>query len=257
MAGGRGPGLLTAGLSAAAFAYYFLSPVHSLVVAAEETPRFVIFVLAAVLVGSLSAAQRRSMQSLRKAEQALRETQADLAHVTRVMTMGELAASIAHEVNQPLAGIVINGNACLRWLAGESPNIAEAREAAQRIIRDGTRASDVIARVRALAKKTVTKSERVDMNVAIQEIIALGQGEARRYSVAFRTDLAGDLPPVRGDRVQLQQVVLNLIMNGIEAMGAVQDRPRELVIRTQAAEARQVRVTVQDSGVGLDPQALE
>lgn len=255
--GGVGPGLLAAALSAAAFAYYFLSPVHTLLVAAEEMPRFVIFVLAAGLVGSLSAAQRRSMQSLRKTEQALRETQADLAHVTRVMTMGELAASIAHEINQPLAGIVINGNACLRWLAGESPNLAEAREAAQRIIRDGTRASEIIARVRALAKKTVTRSERVDMNEAIQEVLALGQGEGRRNSVAFRTDLAGDLPPVRGDRVQLQQVVLNLIMNGIEAMSAVQDRPRELAIRTQTGEARQVRVTVQDSGVGLDPQALE
>src|SRR5207244_2484893 len=155
--------------------------------------------------------------------------------------MGELAASIAHEVNQPLAGVVINGNACLRWLAGEPPNLAEAREAAQRIIRDGTRASDVISRVRALATKTVTTNEPVDMNMAIQEVLALGQGEARRNSVAFRTELAGDLPPVRGDRVQLQQVVLNLVMNGIEAMSAVQDRPRELGIRTQTGEARQVR----------------
>ena len=157
--GGVGPGLLAAGLSAAAFAYYFLSPVHSLIVAAEETPRFVIFVLAAILVGSLSAAQRSSMQSLRKAEETLRETQAALAHVTRVMTMGELAASIAHEVNQPLAGIVINGNACLRWLAGESPNLAEAREAAQRIIRDGSRASEVVSRIRALARKTSTRAD--------------------------------------------------------------------------------------------------
>src|SRR5438309_9271193 len=254
--GGVGPGLLAAGLCAAAFAYYFLSPVHSLVVAAEETPRFVIFVLAAVLVGSLSAAQRRSMQSLRKTEEALRETQSELAHVMRVMTMGELAASIAHEVNQPLAGVVINGNACLRWLAGESPNLAEAREAAQRVIRDGTRASEIISRVRALARKTGTLTERVDLNEAISEVLALCQGEARKHRVELRAQLPGDLPPVRGDRVLIQQVVLNLVMNGIEAMSTAPDGPRELVIRAQA-EADQVCVTVRDSGVGLDPQTQE
>ena len=254
--GGVGPGLLAAGLCAAAFAYYFLSPVHSLVVAAEETPRFVIFVLAAVLVGSLSAAQRRSMQSLRKAEEVLRETQSALAHVTRVMTMGELAASIAHEVNQPLAGVVINGNACLRWLAGESPNLAEAREAAQRIIRDGTRASEIISRIRALAKKTSTPTERVDLNEAIREVLALCQGEARKHHVELRAHVAGDLPPVRGDRVLIQQVVLNLVMNGIEAMRDVQDHPRELVIQARG-EADQVRVAVHDSGIGLAPQSPE
>src|SRR5437660_9235022 len=167
--GGVGPGLLATVLSAAAFAYYFVHPF--------EMPRFIVFVLAAVLVGSLSAAQRSGMQSLRKTEQTLRETQAELAHITRVMTMGELAASIAHEVNQPLAGVVINGNACLRWLAGESPNLAEAREAAQRIIRDGTRASEIISRVRALARKTGTLTERVDLNEAIREVLALCQGE--------------------------------------------------------------------------------
>jgi signal transduction histidine kinase len=170
--------------------------------------------------------------------------------------MGELAASIAHEVNQPLAGIVINGNACLRWLAGESPNLAEAREAAQRIIRDGTRASDIISRIRALARKTGTLTERVDLNEAIREVLALGQGEARKHDVGLRARLPSDLPPVRGDRVLIQQVVLNLVMNGIEAMSDAQDHPRELVIQAQG-DAQQVRVTVQDSGTGLDPQTQE
>jgi PAS domain S-box-containing protein len=192
----------------------------------------------------------------KQAEEALRQAQADLAHVTRVMTMGELAASIAHEVNQPLAGIVINGNACLRWLAGESPNLAEAREAAQRIIRDGTRASDIISRIRALARKTGTLTERVDLNEAIREVLALGQGEARKHDVGLRARLPSDLPPVRGDRVLIQQVVLNLVMNGIEAMSDAQDHPRELVIQAQG-DAQQVRVTVQDSGTGLDPQTQE
>src|SRR5467141_728146 len=253
--GGVGPGLLAAVLSAAAFAYYFVSPLYSLAVAPEELPRFIIYVLAAILVGSLSAAQRSSMQSLRKAGEALRETQAALAHVTRVMTMGELAASIAHEVNQPLAGVVINGNACLRWLAGESPNLAEAREAAQRIIRDGTRASEIISRIRALAKKTSTLSERVDLNEAIGEVLTLSQGEARKHDVALRTQLPEDLPPVRGDRVLIQQVVLNLVVNGIEAMSGAQDRSRELMIQAQG-EADEVRVTVRDSGIGLDAQTV-
>src|SRR3989475_9547839 len=253
--GGVGPGLLATVLSAAAFAYHFVSPIHSLAVDSEQMPRFVVFVLAAVLVGSLSAAQRSSMQSLRKAEEALRETQAELAHVTRVMTMGELAASIAHEVNQPLAGVVLNGNACLRWLAGESPNLAEAREAAQRIIRDGTRASEIISRIRALAKKTSTLTERVDLNEAIREVLALCRGEARKHDVELRAQLPGDLPPVRGDRVLIQQVVLNLVVNGIEAMSGAQDRARQLIVQAQG-EADEVRVTVRDSGIGLDAQTV-
>ena len=247
--GGVGPGAVAAALSVTAFATSFAAP--------GEVPRVAVFAVAVLLVGSLSAAQRRVSESLREAGDALRQTQADLAHVTRVMTMGELAASIAHEVNQPLAGIVINGNACLRWLAGEPPDLGEAREAVQRIIRDGTRASDIIARVRALARKTVTAPERVDLNEAIRDVLALAQGEARKHKVALRTELADDVPPVRGDRVQLQQVVLNLVMNGIEAMSTVQERPREVVIRTQPGDGPQVRVIVHDTGIGFDPQTLE
>jgi signal transduction histidine kinase len=181
----------------------------------------------------------------------------ELAHVTRVTTIGELAAAIAHEINQPLAAVITNGSACLRWLAGTTPNLNEAREAVGRIIRDGNRASDVIAKIRALLSKTGTEKERVDMNEAIREVVALAQSEVQRNGVALRVELEGDLPPVRGDRVQLQQVVLNLIMNGIEAMVSVADRRRELLICSRQHESDKVLVAVQDSGIGLDPQRME
>jgi PAS domain S-box-containing protein len=193
----------------------------------------------------------------KRAEEALRQAQADLAHVSRLTTMGELAASVAHEVNQPLSGVVVNGNACLRWLAGDSPNLEEAREAVRRIVRDGKRAGEVIARIRALATKTAPAKERLDMNETIREVLALAGDELRKNSVAVRTEFAPDLLPVLGDRVQLQQVVLNLVMNGIEAMSGVEERPRELIIRTQNDGPGQVQVTVQDSGIGLDAQSLD
>ena len=192
----------------------------------------------------------------RRAEDDLREVQAELAHVARLTTMGEMAASIAHEVNQPLSGVVINGNACLRWMAGDPPNMAEAREAVQRIIRDGKRASEVIARIRSLSKKSVAEKEPLDLNETIAEVVAFVQGELRRTRAALRTDLAGDLPRVIGDRVQLQQVVLNLVLNGLEAMSTVADRPRELVIETKGEEAGHVCVAVRDVGVGLDPESI-
>ncbi len=200
------------------------------------------------------------MTERKRAEQErerLRQLEADLAHINRVSMMGELAASIAHEVNQPLSGVVVNGNACLRWLAGDSPNLDEAREAARRIVRDGKRAGDVIARIRALATKTATTREQLNLNEAVREVVAFAQAEVRRNRVILRTELADDLSPVLGDRVQLQQVVLNLVTNGIEAMSSVEDRPRELIVRTQNDDAGQVRVTVQDSGKGLDPQSME
>jgi PAS domain S-box-containing protein len=170
-------------------------------------------------------------ERIREQEEALRQAQADLAHASRLTTMGELAASVAHEVNQPLSGVVVNGNACLRWLAGDSPNLDEARESVRRIVRDGKRAGDVIARIRALATKTAPAKERLDMNEAIREVVALARDELRKNSVAVRTEFADDLSPVLGDRVQLQQAVLNLVMNGIEAMSNVDERPRELIIR--------------------------
>ena len=193
----------------------------------------------------------------KQSEESLRKAQAELARVTRAMTLGELAASIAHEVNQPIAGVVTNANACLRWLARDVPELEEAREAAQRIVRDGNRASEVIGRIRALVGKTDTAKERLDVNRAIREVVVLAQGEVRRARVALRTELARELPPVLGDRVQLQQVMLNLITNGIEAMSAVADRPRELIIRTERGDDDDVRISVQDSGVGLDAESAK
>ena len=193
----------------------------------------------------------------KRAEEELRTAHTELAQVARLTTMGELAASIAHEVNQPLAAVVTNGNAGLRWLAAATPNLDEAREAFGRIIRDGNRASDVIARIRALLKKTIVEQEQLNMNEAIEDTIALAQGELRRNGVTLRTDLARDLPPLMGDRVQLQQVVLNLLLNGIEAMGAAGGGPRELVVTTRKDQVDKLQVTIQDSGIGFEPQNVE
>ncbi|MBV8228310.1 MAG: response regulator [Verrucomicrobia bacterium] len=193
----------------------------------------------------------------RRAEEALQEAHAELAHVTRVTALGELTASIAHEINQPLTAVLNNASACLRWLASESPDLNEARESLRRIIRDGNRASDVIAGMRALFKKGCLVKERLDLNEAIKEITILTQSEVRRNKVALQMELARDLPSVMGDRVQIQQVVMNLILNGIEAMSTLEDRERKLLIRTLRGAGNKVIVAVQDSGIGLDPRTAE
>jgi signal transduction histidine kinase len=204
----------------------------------------------------VEAALREQLTERKRTEEALREAQAELAHVTRVMTMGELTALIAHEINQPLAAVVTNANACLRWLMGPIPNLDEAREALARITRDGNRASDVIGRIRALVKKSGTEKARLDLNEAIQEVVGLVQSEIQKSGVTLQMELADDLPQILGNRVQLQQVILNLVMNGIEAMDTVTDRPREILIRSCEHESDQLLIAVQDSGVGIDSQNL-
>ena len=189
----------------------------------------------------------------KQAEEALRQAQADLAYVSRVTTMGELTASLAHEVNQPIAAAVTNANTCLRWLTRDHPDVEEARAAAARIVKDGTRAGEIISRTRLLFEKGTPQHHLVDVNEVIGEMIVLLRGETTRYSIAVRTELAADLPQVMGDRVQLQQVMMNLIMNSIDAMKDA-DGTRELGTKSQRTENDQVLVSVSDTGVGLPPQ---
>jgi PAS domain S-box-containing protein len=188
------------------------------------------------------------------AEQALREAQAELAHVTRVTTLGELTASIAHEVNQPLAAVVANADACLRWLDRDTPDLAAARRSAEWVISDSNRASQVIRRVRALANKTDIQKVPLDVNDVVRDVIALVQGELSSHLVSLRTELTPALPMIIGDRVQLQQVIINLVMNGIEAMQPVTDRPREVVIRSGQDETHQVLLGVTDCGIGISAE---
>ena len=282
--GGVGPGLLATALSTLAFNYYFLPPIHSLGPKPEEIPRLVIFTVSALFVGSLSAAQRSATESLRRArddlrktvqelqksnealqtesverkhaEEARREVQTELARVSRVTTMGELTASLAHEVNQPIAAAVTNANTCLRWLTRDHPDVEEARAAAMRIVKDGTRAAEIVKRIRLLFKKSTPQRELVDVNEAIREMIVLLRSEATRYNITVRMELAADLPWIMGDRVQLQQVLMNLMVNSIDAMKEL-DGARELAVKSQSAEKEEVLVSVSDTGVGLPPQQAD
>jgi C4-dicarboxylate-specific signal transduction histidine kinase len=189
----------------------------------------------------------------KQAGEALLQAQADLAHVSRVTTMGELTASLAHEVRQPIAAALTDAETCLHWLGGESPNIDKARAAAMRIVKDGTVAADIVSRIRLLFNKDTPQHELVDVNQVIAEMIVLLRGETTRYSISVRTELAANLPQVIGDRVQLQQVLLNLMINSIDAMKGM-DGTRELAIKSQRPENDDVVVAITDNGVGLPPQ---
>jgi signal transduction histidine kinase len=193
----------------------------------------------------------------KRAEEELHQARADLAHVTRVTTLGELTSSIAHEVNQPLAALTINAGAGLRWLAAQPPNLENARQALGRIINDGSRASEVIDRIRALVKKAPPRKDRLDINEIILEVIALTRSEVHRNRVALQVPLLSDLPPISGDRIQLQQVILNLIINAIEAMSGVDEGPREVLVGSRKDDLDGVLVAVRDSGPGLDAEHLD
>jgi signal transduction histidine kinase len=202
-------------------------------------------------IGAVQDVTRR-----RTAEEALSRARAELAHAVRVMSLGALTASIAHEVNQPLTGIITNAGTCLRMLTAEPPDIEGARETARRTLRDGNRASEVISRLRALFSRKPPKTELVDLSEAAREVLALALSEMQRHRVMVRADLAEQLPPVAGDRVQLQQVILNLLLNAVDAMAHVDDGTRVLVVTTVQEEGDRVRLSVQDSGVGIDAKVL-
>jgi PAS domain S-box-containing protein len=218
---------------------------------------------AEVSFGEMTADQRRvftgfirDISEKKRSEEELRNAQAELARMTRVMTIGQLTASIAHEVSQPLSGIIMNASTCLRMLKSDPPNIDGARETVQRTIRDGNRTSEVITRLRTLFSKKQIDVEPLDLNEAAREIIALLSGELERNNVILKHEFSDYVPVVDGDRVQLQQVILNLIRNGSDAMDTVNDRPRHLIVRTEM-DGNHVTVSVQDSGVGFSPEIGE
>jgi C4-dicarboxylate-specific signal transduction histidine kinase len=286
--GGRGPGWVAVGLSTVVVLYYFIPPFRAWNIKPRDIPFFLTFVACQVVVSWLISWRRETEESLRRArdelevrvgertvelknanealinqiaeqkrtEEALQIARAELARVARITTIGELTASIAHEVNQPLAAVVANADACVAWLSHQTPNLSEARAAAERTTHGATRASEVIVRIRSLINKATPEKARVQINEIIEETLALAEGQASRKDVSLTKELMPGLPAVLGDRIQLQQVILNLVMNGIEAMAGVSNRPRQLMIRSQMRDAEHVLVSVQDFGVGVSPEVM-
>jgi C4-dicarboxylate-specific signal transduction histidine kinase len=286
--GRMGAGWLAVVYSTLAVMYYFTPPFHSFAVSASELPLFLAFVVCEVGVTQLISWRKRTEDTLRRSrdelearvaertaelrnandtlfqqmaeqkrtEEALHVTRTELARVVRITTIGELTASIAHEVNQPLAAVVANADACVAWLAREHPDLVEARAAAERATQGATRASEVIARIRSLITKATPEKSRLQINQVIEQTAALAAGQASRNEVAIKLELAPELPPVLGDSIQLQQVIVNLLMNGIEAMSGVTDRPRTLRVRSESQKNGQIQVSVQDSGIGLSADVM-
>jgi C4-dicarboxylate-specific signal transduction histidine kinase len=254
--GGLGPGLLSVGLSAVAFGYFFLGRTLPPAVEPAVLLRFAVFLAATLVVTGLMEMKRRVEQSRNRAEAALRQAESDLTRVSRMTTMGELTASLAHEVNQPIAAALTDANTCLRWLNRDQPDMEEARDAASRVVNDATRAAEIIRRIRLLFKKGAPQRELVDINEVIREMIALMRSQIIRHSISVQTELVEDIPGIMGDRVQLQQVLMNLMINGIDAMKDM-DGTRRLAIKSQRGEDDQLTVSVSDTGVGLPPQQAD
>jgi C4-dicarboxylate-specific signal transduction histidine kinase len=201
---------------------------------------------------SANEALLHQMEEQRRTAEALQAARSELARVVRITTIGELTASIAHEVNQPLAAVVANADACVAWLALNKPNLAEAKAAAERATQGATRASEVIARIRSLIRKATPQREKVQLNQVIEETAALVAGQLSRNVISLVMELDGGLPMVAGDRIQLQQVILNLLLNAIEALTGIADRARHLVVRSEVQDGNRVRISVRDNGIGIN-----
>jgi C4-dicarboxylate-specific signal transduction histidine kinase len=265
--GGTVAGLFAVLLSTMLVEYFFVPPMYSFAIYSSDYAYFAAFVACALVVSWVSAAKKKSEVALKEAldqlevrvserSAELMKTQTELAHLSQVLSMGELTVSIAHEINQPLTAVVTHGHACAEWLSANPPNLEKAQQTVQRIIQDGTRAGAVISRIRALFKKEAPAKDWLDINDVIHELTTFLRDDAMRRRIVIRTDLVPGLAKVRGDRVQLQQVVLNLMMNGMDAMAETAGRTRELVISARGDKS-EIVVCVEDSGVGLDPEAAE
>jgi len=265
--GGMAGGLFAVILSIIAVDYFFIPPVNSLTFSAAVVLYLASFVVCALAAGWVSSAIRRSELALKEAHDqlearvvertaALMKTEAELTRLSRVLSMGELTASIAHEIKQPLTAVVMNGHASIEWLSASPPNLEKVRQSTEKIIQDGTRAGAVLSRIRALFKKETSTKDWLDINDVIQELLALVLAEAQKQNVSLRLELASDLPKVMGDRVQLQQVVLNLMMNGIDAIAADKTIREVLVVSWKHGED-EIGVRVEDTGVGLDLENAE
>lgn len=287
--GGTSGGLFAVCLSTVLVDYFFVPPFDSLAINATDSAYFFGFVVCALVASWISSSKRKNevalreardeletrvaertaelrtsnlelretMQEHQRAQEALLKTRAEVAHLSRVLTMGELTTSIAHEMSQPLTAVVTHGHACLEWLSSDPPNIAKAKQSAGSIVQDGTRAGAVLSRIRALFKKDLPARDWLDVNEVIKELAVLLRDEAIRRRITLRLELARDLPMVRGDRVQLQQVLLNLVMNGMDALTGVSGGPRELVIRAAGHGTEEISVSVEDCGVGFAPELAD
>jgi len=266
--GGMAGGLIAVILSIIAVDYFFIPPVNSLTFSAAVVLYLASFVVCALAASWVSSAMRRSDLALKEARDqlearvvertaALMKTEAELTRLSRVLSMGELTASIAHEIKQPLTAVVMNGHASIEWLSASPPNLEKVRQSTEKIIQDGTRASTVLSRIRALFKKETSIKDWLDINDVIQELVVLVGTEAQKQHVSLHLELAPDLPKLMGDRVQLQQVVLNLMMNGIDAIAAADKSTKELLVGSWKQGEEEIGVRVEDTGVGLDPENAE
>jgi len=266
--GGMGAGLFAVLLSTLSVDYFFVPPFYSWQISTTAETYFVAFVLSALVASWISSAKKRSEEALQEARNqleikvsdrtaALMQTQAELARLSRALSMGELTASIAHEISQPLTAVVTNGDACLQWLSASPPNLEKARQSTEKIIQDGTRAGAVVARIRALFKKEEPVKDWVNVNETIQELVEFLRHEASSRHISIGTRLIPSMPLVNVDRVQLQQVVLNLVMNAMDALADAAGKQREIVIRSSTSAENEILVSVEDCGPGVNPEAID